>query len=121
MQALHYRHHGDGHYPAPTHGTGIWDKKDELIEDPLNTSTKEKAPYGAEDSCSGELWPVITRSAWAGYTARHEATTLPASGRRRYDGGDSAAEGGRNESATEGEASAGARQSHRLAPAPAIS
>ena len=28
---------------GPTHGTGLWDKKDELIEDPLNTSTKKSA------------------------------------------------------------------------------
>ena len=28
---------------GPIHGTGIWDKKEELVEDPLNTSTKKSA------------------------------------------------------------------------------
>jgi large subunit ribosomal protein L17 len=40
MQALHYRRMAMA-LLGPTHGTGIWDKKDEPKEDPLNTSTKK--------------------------------------------------------------------------------
>ena len=40
MQALHYRRMAM-QLLGPTHGTGIWDKKDNPKEDPLNTSTKK--------------------------------------------------------------------------------
>src|SRR5262245_44893903 len=39
-QALHYRRMAMA-ILGPTHGTGIWDKKDAPKEDPLNTSTKK--------------------------------------------------------------------------------
>lgn len=42
LRALHYRRLAMAQL-GPTHGTGIWDKKDELVEDPLNTSTKKSA------------------------------------------------------------------------------
>lgn len=40
IQALHYRRQAMA-ILGPTHGTGIYDKKDDQIEDPLNTSTKK--------------------------------------------------------------------------------
>ena len=42
VRALHYRRLAMAEL-GPTHGTAIWDKKDELIEDPLNTSAKKSA------------------------------------------------------------------------------
>lgn len=42
LQALHYRRLAMAEL-GPTHGTGIWDKKDEQVEDPLNTKTKKSA------------------------------------------------------------------------------
>lgn len=42
LRALHYRRLAMAEL-GPVHGTAIWDKKDELIEDPLNTSTKKSA------------------------------------------------------------------------------
>ena len=41
-QALHYRRQAMA-LLGPTHGTAIWDKKENLVEDPLNTSTKKSA------------------------------------------------------------------------------
>jgi large subunit ribosomal protein L17 len=38
-QALHYRRMAMAQL-GPTHGTSIWTKEEELVEDPLNTSTK---------------------------------------------------------------------------------
>lgn len=42
LQALHYRRMAMAEL-GPIHGTGIWDKKDDWAEDPLNTSTKKSA------------------------------------------------------------------------------
>jgi large subunit ribosomal protein L17 len=42
MQALHYRRMAMAEL-GPIHGTAIWDKKEEVVEDPLNTSTKKSA------------------------------------------------------------------------------
>jgi large subunit ribosomal protein L17 len=42
LQALHYRRMAMAQL-GPTHGTAIWTKKEELVEDPLNTSTKKSA------------------------------------------------------------------------------
>ena len=41
-QALHYRRLAMTEL-GPIHGTGIWDKKDDPVEDPKNTSTKKSA------------------------------------------------------------------------------
>jgi large subunit ribosomal protein L17 len=41
-QALHYRRQAMA-LLGPTHGTGIWNKDQELVEDPLNTSTAKSA------------------------------------------------------------------------------
>jgi len=40
--ALHYRRMAMAEL-GPIHGTGIWDKKDDWVEDPLNTSTKKSS------------------------------------------------------------------------------
>jgi large subunit ribosomal protein L17 len=42
VRALHYRRMAMAEL-GPIHGTPIWDKKEELVEDPLNTSTKKSA------------------------------------------------------------------------------
>jgi large subunit ribosomal protein L17 len=42
MRALHYRRLAMAEL-GPVHGTAIWDKKDDWVEDPLNTSTKKSA------------------------------------------------------------------------------
>ena len=42
MQALHYRRLAMAEL-GPTHGTAIWNKDEDLVEDPLNTSTKKSA------------------------------------------------------------------------------
>jgi large subunit ribosomal protein L17 len=42
LRALHYRRLAMAEL-GPTHGTAIWTKKEELVEDPLNTSTKKSA------------------------------------------------------------------------------
>ena len=42
LQALHYRRLAMAEL-GPVHGTAIWNKEDDLIEDPLNTSTKKSA------------------------------------------------------------------------------
>jgi large subunit ribosomal protein L17 len=42
VQALHYRRLAMAEL-GPVHGTGIWDKKDDWAEDPLNTSQKKSA------------------------------------------------------------------------------
>src|SRR3954464_6902233 len=42
LQALHYRRMAMAHL-GPTHGTAIWNKDEEVVEDPLNTSTKKSA------------------------------------------------------------------------------
>lgn len=42
MQALHYRRLAMAEL-GPVHGTAIWTKKGEWVEDPLNTSTKKSA------------------------------------------------------------------------------
>lgn len=42
LQALHYRRLAMAEL-GPTHGTGIWNKKEELVEDPKNTSQKKSA------------------------------------------------------------------------------
>lgn len=42
LQALHYRRMAMAEL-GPIHGTAIWTKKDELVEDPKNTSTKKSA------------------------------------------------------------------------------
>ncbi len=42
LMALHYRRQAMADL-GPTSGTAIWDKKEEIVEDPLNTSTKKSA------------------------------------------------------------------------------
>src|SRR5207244_1878604 len=42
LQALHYRRLAMAEL-GPVHGTAIWDKKEELVEDPKNTSAKKSA------------------------------------------------------------------------------
>ena len=42
LQALHYRRMAMAQL-GPTHGTAIWNKDEEVVEDPLNTSTKKSA------------------------------------------------------------------------------
>ncbi|MCS6866455.1 MAG: 50S ribosomal protein L17 [Gemmataceae bacterium] len=42
IRALHYRRQAMA-LLGPTHGTGIWNKKGEWMEDPLNTSTKKSS------------------------------------------------------------------------------
>ena len=42
LQALHYRRRAMAEL-GPTHGTAIWNKKEELVEDPKNTSQKKSA------------------------------------------------------------------------------
>ncbi len=42
VQALHYRRMAMAEL-GPIHGTPIWDKKEEIVEDPLNTSTRKSA------------------------------------------------------------------------------
>jgi large subunit ribosomal protein L17 len=42
LLALHYRRLAMAEL-GPTHGTAIWNKKEELVEDPKNTSTKKSA------------------------------------------------------------------------------
>jgi large subunit ribosomal protein L17 len=65
VQALHYRRKAMAEL-GPTHGTGIWDKDQELVEDPLNTSTK-KSPDTVLKKLFRELGPrYATRP--GGYT-----------------------------------------------------
>jgi large subunit ribosomal protein L17 len=42
LRALHYRRLAMAEL-GPTHGTAIWNKDEDLVEDPLNTSTKKSA------------------------------------------------------------------------------
>jgi large subunit ribosomal protein L17 len=42
LQALHYRRMAMAQL-GPVHGTAIWNKDEDLVEDPLNTSTKKSA------------------------------------------------------------------------------
>jgi large subunit ribosomal protein L17 len=42
LRALHLRRQAMAEL-GPTHGTGIWDKNDEPVEDPLNTKTKKSS------------------------------------------------------------------------------
>ena len=42
LKALHYRRMAMAEL-GPTHGTAIWNKDEEIVEDPLNTSTKKSA------------------------------------------------------------------------------